>query len=212
LASHVLVKQAQDLATFVRRGAQEGSSFDEVQRGVFHRLLDMGQAAVGLFLAPQGDGNLGPRVEVENGKTLYRSDTTVTRLLRTIFGEHVVEAYVYSAGNKRKIELRPIDARINLPHGKASYLLQEFSAGLRIPSGTPPVFLVHGGDDLISPPEHSVFMYLALKRAGIPAELHIYANTAHDFAVRPGGRPYAAWTESCARWLRDQGFLGGSRK
>lgn len=83
----------------------------------------------------------------------------------------------------------------------------EISPGLRIPGGTPPIFLVHGGDDIISPPEHSVLMYLALKRAGVPAELHIYANTTHDFGVRANDRPYSKWTEACANWLRDQGFL-----
>ena len=58
-----------------------------------------------------------------------------------------------------------------------------------------------------SPPEHSLFMYLALKRAGIPAELHIYAKTAHDFGVQKNDQPYSTWTESCAHWLRHQGFL-----
>jgi dipeptidyl aminopeptidase/acylaminoacyl peptidase len=79
--------------------------------------------------------------------------------------------------------------------------------GLSVPAGTPPVFLVHGGADRISPPEHSVVMYLALKRAGIPAELHIYAGAAHDFAVRPSDRPCATWTRACADWLRLQGVL-----
>lgn len=88
----------------------------------------------------------------------------------------------------------------------------ELATGLRVPPETPPVFLVHGGDDLISPPEHSVFMYLALKRAGVPAELHIYARTAHDFGVRGGDRPYSTWTIACAHWLRDQGFLAAPSK
>jgi acetyl esterase/lipase len=83
----------------------------------------------------------------------------------------------------------------------------ELAPGLHIPSGTPPVFLVHGGDDIISPPENSVLMYLALKRANVPAELHIYANTTHDFGVRTNAHPYSKWTESCADWLRDQGLL-----
>jgi acetyl esterase/lipase len=83
----------------------------------------------------------------------------------------------------------------------------ELAPGLRIPAGTPPVFLAHGGEDLISPPEHSVVMYLALRRAGIPAELHIYASAAHDFGVRPSDQPCSTWTESCANWLRYQGFL-----
>ena len=66
---------------------------------------------------------------------------------------------------------------------------------------------MHGGEDIISPPEHSVLMYLALKRAGVPAELHVYAGTAHDFGVRTNDRPYSKWTVSCAEWLRDGGFL-----
>ncbi len=88
----------------------------------------------------------------------------------------------------------------------------EIAPGLRIPARTPPVFLVHGGADTVSPPEHSVLMYLALKRAGVPTELHIYANTAHDFGVRSSDRPYATWTDLCARWLRSQGFLTPSSR
>src|SRR5262245_20076969 len=83
----------------------------------------------------------------------------------------------------------------------------ELAPGLRIPKGTPPVFLAHGGDDIVSDPAHSVVMYQALKRAGVPAELHIYAGAAHDFGVRPSDRPCSTWTRSCADWLRHQGFL-----
>jgi len=88
----------------------------------------------------------------------------------------------------------------------------EIAPGLTIPARTPPVFLVHGGADIVSPPEHSVLMYLALRKAGVPAELHVYANTAHDFGVRSSDRPYGAWTEACARWLRSQGFLTPSSR
>jgi acetyl esterase/lipase len=83
----------------------------------------------------------------------------------------------------------------------------ELAPGLHIPRGTPPIFLAHGGADLISSPEHSVVLYLALKRAGVPAELHVYATAAHDFGVRPSDHPCSTWTRSCADWLRHQGFL-----
>jgi acetyl esterase/lipase len=83
----------------------------------------------------------------------------------------------------------------------------ELAPGLRIPKETPPIFLAHGGDDIISSPEHSVVMYLALKRAGVPAELHIYATATDDFGVRPSDRPCSTWTQSCAAWLREQGFV-----
>ncbi len=83
----------------------------------------------------------------------------------------------------------------------------ELAPGLRIPAGTPPIFIAHGGEDIISPPDHSVVMYLALKRAGIPAELHVYATAVHDFGVRPSDHPYSTWTRSCADWLRNQRLL-----
>jgi acetyl esterase/lipase len=84
---------------------------------------------------------------------------------------------------------------------------EELAPGIEVPTNTPPVFLVHGGEDLISSPAHSVLMYLALKRAGVPAELHVYAGAAHDFGVRPSAHPCSTWTEACATWLRGQGYL-----
>ncbi len=83
----------------------------------------------------------------------------------------------------------------------------ELAPWLHIPAGTPPIFLVHGGDDLISSPEQSVVAYLALKRAGIPTELHIYASTAHDFGVRASDNPCSTWTQACVAWLKHQGLL-----
>jgi acetyl esterase/lipase len=83
----------------------------------------------------------------------------------------------------------------------------ELAPGLQVPKGTPPVFLAHGGADIISDPEHSVVMYWALRQAGVAAELHIYAGAAHDFGVRPSDRPCSTWTRSCADWLREQGLL-----
>lgn len=88
----------------------------------------------------------------------------------------------------------------------------EVAPGLSIPAGTPPVFLAHGGDDIISVPEHSVLFYLALRRAKVPAELHIYSRAAHDFGVRTSDQPCSGWTESCAKWLRHEGFLEATRK
>jgi acetyl esterase/lipase len=94
----------------------------------------------------------------------------------------------------------------------SGYLKELLEKGMKVPATTPPVFLAHGSEDLISTPEHSALMYLALKRAGVSAELHIYARTAHDFGVRQSNRPYAAWTQACAHWMRDQGFLKAGKK
>ncbi|MCI0463930.1 MAG: alpha/beta hydrolase [Gemmataceae bacterium] len=83
----------------------------------------------------------------------------------------------------------------------------ELAPGLRVPAGTPPLFLVHASDDSVSVVDHSVIMYLALKRAGVSTELHVYASGGHGFAVRPSEQPCTTWTRSCIDWLRSQGVL-----
>jgi acetyl esterase/lipase len=81
------------------------------------------------------------------------------------------------------------------------------SPTLRFPEKTPPVFFAHSSDDKISNSEHSVFAYVALKRAGIPTELHIYATGDHDFGVRQNGQLPETWTDLCLKWLRSNGLL-----
>ena len=87
----------------------------------------------------------------------------------------------------------------------------EISPGIRIPADTPPILLTHANDDSESVggsnAEHSAIMYLALKRAGIPVELHIFATGNHDFGVRQNEKLPSSWTQLCVRWLRSQGFL-----
>ena len=50
-------------------------------------------------------------------------------------------------------------------------------------------------------------MYLALKRAGVPAELHIYASGGHGFGMRPSKHPASEWPTRCEQWMRSQGIL-----
>ena len=83
----------------------------------------------------------------------------------------------------------------------------EIAPGIRIPADTPPIFLAHSSDDKISDPAHSVIMYLALQRAGVPAELHLYATGDHDFGVRQNEKLPASWTGLCLRWLTSRGLL-----
>jgi acetyl esterase/lipase len=106
-----------------------------------------------------------------------------------------------------KISSRPDFAVLVYPGYLKAKDKDELAPGLNIPQSTPPVFLAHGGADLISPPEHSVLMYLALRKANVPAELHVYAGAAHDFGVRHSDQPCSAWTDSCVAWLKHMGFL-----
>jgi acetyl esterase/lipase len=87
----------------------------------------------------------------------------------------------------------------------------EISPGLHIPASTPPILLTHANDDSEkvggSNAEHSAFMYIALKRAGVPVELHIYASGNHDFGVRQNEKLPSSWPQLCVNWLRSLDLL-----
>ena len=68
------------------------------------------------------------------------------------------------------------------------------------------MFFVHASDDGV-PPENSVVTWLALKAAGVPAELHVYSSGGHGFGLRPSKQPCSTWPRRCANWLRSQKFL-----
>ncbi|HZO88804.1 MAG TPA: alpha/beta hydrolase [Chthonomonadaceae bacterium] len=93
----------------------------------------------------------------------------------------------------------------------SGYLVDEATGVLqpyiRIPAGTPPVMLVHASDDSMAKADHSVGMYLALKQAGVSAELHMYAAGEHGFGVRKSGKSCSTWPDRCVDWLRDLGVL-----
>lgn len=84
---------------------------------------------------------------------------------------------------------------------------EEIWPGIVVPENTPPIFLAHTSDDNISDPVNSVMMYLALQRAKVPVEMHIYATGDHDFGVRQNGKLPATWTTLCLRWLRSRDLL-----
>jgi acetyl esterase/lipase len=86
-----------------------------------------------------------------------------------------------------------------------AYLVQKDATAIKpefpISKETPPAFLAHAGDDPVTP-ESSLFYYLALKRAGVPAELHIYSTGGHGFGLRDAPSPSHTWPKRCEQWLR----------
>ena len=77
---------------------------------------------------------------------------------------------------------------------------------LKVTKETPPTFLVHAYDDRVSP-LNSVFLFLELKKAGVPAELHVYSHGGHGYGLRLTEDPVTTWHDRCTEWMRRQGFL-----
>ena len=105
-----------------------------------------------------------------------------------------------------KLSCRPDFAVAIYPGGVIQRNSDKLAPEIRVTSQTPPTFLAHAGDDRVSP-ENSVQYFLALKHAGVPADLHIYSSGGHGFGMRPGPKPSATWPKRCEEWMRDQGIL-----
>jgi acetyl esterase/lipase len=89
--------------------------------------------------------------------------------------------------------------------------LAEWSAERHVTPRTPPTFLVQTDEDTVVPSENSVAFYLALRRAHVPAELHVFERGGHGLGLG-GNRPaFGEWPRLLANWLRDRGILSTPR-
>jgi acetyl esterase/lipase len=73
--------------------------------------------------------------------------------------------------------------------------------------GFPPEFLLVASTDSANTVEFQANFFLALKRAGVPAELHIFNEGGHGFGVRQWDRSVSGWPTLFEGWLKDRGFL-----
>jgi dipeptidyl aminopeptidase/acylaminoacyl peptidase len=101
-----------------------------------------------------------------------------------------------------------VGSRINLlgkdPDPK---LVEDLSNDQRVTAQTPPTFLFHTTADTTVPVENSVRFYLALRKAGVPAEMHIFQNGPHGVGLAPTDATLSAWGGLLANWLRERGLL-----
>ena len=108
-----------------------------------------------------------------------------------------------------KISCRPDFAVAAYPGYLVDKETWQILPAVHIPHATPPVMLVHAFGDT-EPGSNSVqsaMMYVALRKAGVPTELHIYADGDHGFGVRRTGKPVSTWGDRCLDWLRNLGML-----
>jgi len=86
-------------------------------------------------------------------------------------------------------------------------LVENLSNERQVTSETPPTFLVHADEDKGVPAENSIYFYLALRKARVPAEMHIYQKGRHGFGLGKKQGPVSSWPLRCADWMRGLGLL-----
>ncbi|HUB77965.1 MAG TPA: alpha/beta hydrolase [Bryobacteraceae bacterium] len=86
-------------------------------------------------------------------------------------------------------------------------LVELLSNELQVTRDTPPTFLFHTTTDATVPVENSIMFYSALRKAGVPAEMHIYERGPHGVGLAVNDPVLSSWPARLADWLRIHGWV-----
>jgi len=86
-------------------------------------------------------------------------------------------------------------------------LVESLSNDKQVTDRTPPTFLFHTDADKGVLPENSILFYLALKKAKVPAELHIYEKGDHGVGLAQKDAVLSSWPDRLADWMKGRGLL-----
>jgi len=108
--------------------------------------------------------------------------------------------------SKDTVSSRPDFAIVVYPGGLIDTKTHELTSDIHFTKQTPQMFLVDCETDRVDS-ENCIAPYVALKRLGVPTELHLYTLGVHGFGVRPSKNPHGTWTDRCRDWLYTQNIL-----
>jgi len=91
-------------------------------------------------------------------------------------------------------------------------LVENLSSETQVTAETPPTFIFQTDEDRGVPAENAVAYYLALRKQGVPAELHIYQNGPHGVGLAAGNPILTTWKERLADWLKVNHFLTSTKR
>jgi acetyl esterase/lipase len=86
-------------------------------------------------------------------------------------------------------------------------LVENLSNDLQVTAQTPPTFIFHTTNDNAVPVENSVRFYLALRKAKVPVEMHLFENGPHGVGMALNDPALSAWPNLLMNWLRGRGLL-----
>jgi acetyl esterase/lipase len=83
----------------------------------------------------------------------------------------------------------------------------ELNPDIAVTRETPPTFLLQSEDDHVDDVNHSLVYYVALKQAGVPVEMHLFAHGGHAFGLRRTKLPITGWPQLVEQWLGTIGMM-----
>ncbi|MGA3090176.1 MAG: alpha/beta hydrolase [Terriglobales bacterium] len=94
-----------------------------------------------------------------------------------------------------------------VPHSANADKELSLNPDLHVTRQTPPTFLLQAEDDHVDNVDDSLAYYIALKKAGVPVEMHLYAQGGHAFGLRRTRWPITGWPQLVETWLRTIGTI-----
>ncbi len=143
-------------------------------------------------------GHLAATASTLFNDKIYNSDSTSARPDFSILIYPVIsmDAEITHGGSRQNL----------LGLNPSQNLVDHFSAEKQVNALTPPTFLVHSQDDKTVLIQNSINYFLALKKNGVSAELHIFEKGGHGYGMGKEKGTEMQWTDMCRQWLKQRGF------
>lgn len=179
-------------------------------------------AAVLKYRVPRrpGEPHVGPLMDAQRGMRLFRQKSKelgIERIgvlgfsagghLTVMTGTHYDENTYPKQDAADELSCKP-DFLIPI---YPAYLADEKQPGplsplVKVTKETPPTFIAVTHDDSLRGLNSALF-YIELKKAQVPAELHIFTVGGHGYGLRPSKNPVSHWPARCAEWMGQMGYL-----
>ena len=168
----------------------------------FARLEGLDTARVGVIGSSAG-GHLAATLLTKNDAgapesvDLFERESSRPDLGILVYPVITLEGEFVEQGSKRRL----------IGEEPPAGLARELSAEQHVTAQTPPCFLWHAIDDTIVPVENSLLFASALRRAGVPFDLHVYEKGGHGLGLGFPNKPVPPWADTCLHWLRVRKFM-----
>jgi acetyl esterase/lipase len=154
---------------------------------------------IGVMGFSAGGHLAGTASTMYNEKVYQSKDTTSARpdFSILIYGVLSMQKDITHSGSQKNL----------LGENAPQSVVDKFSNEMHVTTKTPPAFIVHAADDPSVPIQNSVLYFLALKKAGISSELHIYEKGGHGFGLAIGRTSSESnWPKACEEWMKGHGL------
>jgi acetyl esterase/lipase len=162
--------------------------------------LEDAQRAIGLVRSRAAEWRIDPH---KIGVLGFSAGGHLVAMVSTHFDRRVYS--IVDAADS--VSCRPDFAVAVYPGHIFDYGRSELYATLPFAAKAPPTFLLHAENDPVDGVSNTLVYYEALKNAGVPVELHLYAEGGHAFGLRPTRLPITHWPRLVETWLQTIGVI-----